>query len=278
MGPAAVSDLVKTVNSQNIGQLVAAMGPELAAAVVHSMGVDLTVDLVKRLGPEVAAGIVRSAGGAVTGALVRAMGADFVAELVTKLGITENVALVGNLGPGVLVSLTTALGPMFIASLSVSLSSELFSAIFGGMSHAGASALGMDARPEGGVPPGTSSSTGYTGGNGRDYDMASGYDGVSGVTRDVGGMNLGREDTAIGGGAGGGVRIEVPVQGSSMTSIVGNVPGGAASTATQQNPLVAGQQGVKIIPAVQLTNNAADVEGASFGGTERLPGDVSRNV
>lgn len=248
MGPAAVSDLVKTVNSDNIGQLVAHMGPELAAAVVHNMGVDLTVELVQKLGPEVAAGIVKSAGGSTTGALVRAMGADFVAELVTKLGITENVALVADLGPGTLVSLTAALGPVFIASLSVSLSSELFSALFGSMSSAGASALGMDARTEGGVPPGSSDSRERQTG---DYVVVT-------SKPDAGYTNISSQGVAAPASS---KVMEVPVVGSNMTTIVDR--GGMTNSSAGHMPVSATpstEGAVKIIPAVPLRQIGGTVQ------------------
>lgn len=136
MGPVPTAALVKEVGSGPIGQLVDAMGPDLAASVVHNMGVDLTAELVTHLGPQVAAGIVASAGGDTTGALVRAMGADFVAALVTKLGVTSNVKLVAELGPGLLAQLVAAMGPVFIGSLSLSMSSEIFHAIFGAVGNA----------------------------------------------------------------------------------------------------------------------------------------------
>jgi hypothetical protein len=113
------------------------MGPDLAASVVHNMGVDLTAELVQHIGPEVAAGIVAAAGGDTTGALVRAMGADFVAALVTKLGVSSNVALVAQLGPSLLATLVAAMGPVFIGSLSLSMSSEIFQALFGAVGNAG---------------------------------------------------------------------------------------------------------------------------------------------
>lgn len=264
MGSSAVSDLVKTVNADNIGQLVAAMGPELAAAVVHAMGVDLTVDLVQKLGPQVAAGIVRSAGGATTGALVRAMGADFVAELVTKLGIAQNVALVADLGPAVLLTLTTALGPVFIASLSVSLSSELFHAIFGSVQNAGAAAMGMEPTPAGGAPP-------RSGRSGTGYDLF-----VGSVGQGVGNLNLGRDQQVLAGGADAtGYRSGVPVvAGSRMNT------GVAADAGLASSILGAGvqQPGVKVIPAVQLTNNAASVEGASMSAINRSPTDGTRGI
>jgi hypothetical protein len=142
MRPDATAQLVKTVGAEAIGQLVAAMGPDLAAAVVHGMGVDLTAELVKALGNQTAAGIVRSAGPDVTGALVRAMGADFVARLVTKLGVVENVELVAHLGPTLLAGLVAAMGPAFIGLLSLSMSTEIFTVFFGAVSHAGAAAVG----------------------------------------------------------------------------------------------------------------------------------------
>lgn len=132
MGAADTAALVREVGAAPIGQLVVEMGPELCASVVHNMGVDLTADLVSALGVQVASGIVRSAGGAETGALVRALGADFVARLVTKMGVTQNVALVAALGPGLLASLVSAMGPGFIGMLSLSMSAEIFHALFGG--------------------------------------------------------------------------------------------------------------------------------------------------
>lgn len=170
MGPSDTADLVKEVGAESIGQLVLAMGPDLAASVVHAMGVDLTADLVGALGVGVASGIVQSAGGPETGALVRALGADFTAQLVTKMGVTQNVALVASLGPSVLATLVAAMGPGFIGMLSLSMSSEIFQAIFGSAFGGGSDKSEKDAAADRPVSPidtytpaATSSSSSITG-------------------------------------------------------------------------------------------------------------------
>jgi hypothetical protein len=168
MGPQDTAALVNEVGAEPIGSLVVAMGPELAAAVVHEMGVDLTADLVAELGVGTASGIVQTAGASDTGALVRAMGAEFTAALVTKMGVAQNVSLVAALGPTTLAGLVAAMGPAFIASLSLRMTGDIFSAIFGGASYTGDS--GSDKadtdRPrspaEGYIPVGSTSSSSST--------------------------------------------------------------------------------------------------------------------
>lgn len=187
MGPEPTAALVNEVGAEPIGQLVVAMGPDLAAAVVHEMGVDLTADLVAALGVGTASGIVQSAGGSETGALVRALGAEFTAQLVTKMGVTQNVALVAALGPGVLATLVAAMGPAFIASLSLSMSSEIFQAIFGG---GGAGVLGNNGGGESSADRPVSPSDTYTpasrlagnnGSSGLGGFSSSGVEGVAGA-------------------------------------------------------------------------------------------------
>lgn len=177
MGPEPTAALVNEVGAAPIGQLVVAMGPDLAAAVVHEMGVDLTADLVGALGVGTASGIVQSAGGAETGALVRALGAEFVAQLVTAMGVTQNVALVAALGPGMLASLVAAMGPAFIASLSVSMSAEIFQAIFGAGSGNGAGGEGSSS-PDRPVSPADTYRSSGTGIGGSSSSISAGVSGL----------------------------------------------------------------------------------------------------